>query len=204
MGPRSPVRGATGQDADVAEISVTALAMVDADPERVRDSIADYPGFRSAILTPHFSGYEVLAGGRGAGSRVRWTLNPGRWTRRRARQWEISAEERDGALVERDAHSSAVMTWTVVPAPDGRSAVKLTLTFEGPGGLAGMRARSQANKLHHLYGETLLELKKQLEPDLTEAPKPAQPPGAAGTAGTEGTPGTERTTGTAGTPESEG
>lgn len=145
----------------MAEFTVTALAMVDAEPERVWTSIADYRQFRPAILTRHFSGYEVLEGGRGAGSRVRWTLNPGRWTRRRAREWEVTVEEVDGALVEHDRHSSATLTWTVVPAPDGRSAVKLGLSFESPGGLGGLRARSRANKLHHLYGETLLELRER-------------------------------------------
>jgi hypothetical protein len=149
----------------VAQISVTALAKVDAEPEQVRTSIADYREFRPAILTPHFSGYEVLEGGQGAGSQVRWTLNPGKWTKRRARAWEVTVEEVDGSLVEHDAHSSAVMTWTVVPAPDGRSAVKLTLSLEAPGGLGGMRARSRANKLHHLYGEVLLELRKQFGPE---------------------------------------
>jgi hypothetical protein len=156
----------------VAEISVSALAMVDAAPDVVQESIADYRGFRPTILTPHFSGYEVLEGGKGAGSRVRWTLNPGKWTRRRAREWEISAEEVDGTLVERDAHSSAVMTWTVISAPDGRSAVKLTLTWPSPGGLGGMRARSRANKLQHLYGETLLELRKRFDPGNADVPAP--------------------------------
>jgi hypothetical protein len=146
----------------VAEFSVAALAMVDAEPERVRRSLADYREFRPAILTSHFSGYEVLEGGRGDGSRVRWTLNPGKWIKRRAREWEITAQEVDGALVEHDTRSSTVMTWNVVPAPDGRSAVKLTFTFEIPGGLGGMRARSRANKLHHRYGETLFELRKRL------------------------------------------
>ena len=162
----------------MTEISVAALAMVDAESERVRAAIADYRGFRPTILTPHFSGYEVLEGGRGGGSRVRWTLNPGKWTKRRARDWEITSEEVDGSLVERDAHSPTVMTWTVVPAPDGRSAVKLTLTVEAPGGLGGLRTRSRANKLHHLYGDTLLELRKQFGPEsvnIAAAPESAHP-----------------------------
>jgi hypothetical protein len=167
----------------VAEINVSALAMVDADPEQVRASIADYREFRQAILTPHFSAYEVLEGGQGAGSRVRWTLNPGKWTKRRARVWEVTVEEVGGALVEHDAHSSAVMTWTVVAAPDGRSAVKLALSFTAPGGLGGMRARSRANKLHHLYGETLLELRKQFGPeteDMAAAPQSSEAPDVPG------------------------
>lgn len=160
----------------MAETSVVALAMVDAEPERVRASIADYREFRPAILTSHFSGYEVLEGGRGGGSRVRWTLNPGKWTKRRAREWEVTSEEVDESLVERDAHSSTVMTWTVVAAPEGRSAVKLALTVQTPAGLGGLRARSRANKLHHLYGETLFELRKQFGPetaDMAVAPKTA-------------------------------
>jgi hypothetical protein len=170
----------------VAEISVTALAMVDADPGRVRDAIADYRKFRPAILTPRFSGYEVLEGGRGAGSRVRWTLNPGRWTRRRARVWEVSAEEKDGMLIEHDALSPTVLTWTVVPAPDGRSAVKLTLTFTAPGGLGGLRARSRGNKLHHLYGEMLLQLRRQFTPPEGQASGEGDDEGGGGEAGGEG------------------
>lgn len=150
------------------EFTVTALAMVDAPPERIRTSIADYREFRPAILTQHFSGYEILEGGRGAGTRVRWTLNPGRWTKRRARDWEVTVEETDGALIEHDAHSSAVMAWTVIPAPGGRSAVQLELTFTTAGGLGGLRDRSRANKLHHLYGETLHELRKQFISDAAE------------------------------------
>lgn len=146
----------------MAETSVSALTMVDAEPDRVLASIADYREFRPAILTPRFSDYEVLEGGLGAGSRVRWTLNPGRWFKRRARVWEISSEEVDGALVERDANSSAVLTWSVVPAPGGRSALELTLTITAREGLSGMRARSRANKQRHLYGEMLFELRNRL------------------------------------------
>lgn len=144
--------------------------MVDAEPDRVRQSIADYLEFRPSILTPRFSGYEVLQGGRGAGTRVRWTLNPGRWTKRRARVWEMSSEEVDGALVEHDARSSSVLTWTVVAAPDGRSAVKLTVSFAAPAGLGGMRARSRGNKQRHLYGEMLLELRNRFDAEDPDSP----------------------------------
>jgi hypothetical protein len=168
--PRVAAVRPTRQDADVVEICVAALAMVDAEPEKVLGSIIDYREFRQAILTPHFSGYEVLEGGKGAGSRVRWTLNPGRWTKRRARDWEITAEEVDGTLVEHDARSGTVMRWTVVPAPEGRSAVKLELHLEAPGGLGGMRARSRANKLQHLYGETLLQLHRQFGAEAGQTP----------------------------------
>ena len=172
----------------MSEFTVTALAMVDAEPERVRTSVADYRELRPAILTPHFSGYEVLEGGQGAGTRVRWTLNPGRWTKRRAREWEVTVEEADGALIERDARSSAVMVWTVVSAPDGRSAVRLELTVTTPGGLGGLRARSKANKLHHLYGETLLELRKQFVVDESaEGEKPEDARAEGERAGDEGT-----------------
>ncbi len=63
----------------MAEISVTALAMVDAPPEQGHTALAYYREVRPAILTSNFSGYQVVEGGRGAGSQVRWTLNPARW-----------------------------------------------------------------------------------------------------------------------------
>jgi len=149
----------------VADISVAALAMVDAEPDRVRRSLADYREFRPRILTPRFSGYEVLEGGQGSGTRVRWTLNPGRWIKRRARVWDISSEEVDDALVERDTNSSAVLTWTVVPAPDGRSAVKLTLEYAATDGLSGSRAHAQGNRERRLYGGMLFELRKRFAED---------------------------------------
>lgn len=154
----------------MAEISVAALAMVDAEPEEVRGSISDYRDFRPKILTVRFSGYEVIEGGTGAGSRVRWTLNPGRWTKHWAQDWDITAEEVDGALVEHDAQSGAVMTWTVVPAPEGRSAVKLELRFKAPGGLGGLRARSRASKLQYLYGQTLNELRDRFGTEADQTP----------------------------------
>lgn len=149
----------------MAEISVTALAMVDAPAEQVRTALADYREVRPAILTANFSGYQVIEGGQGAGSQVRWTYNPARWGRRRARDWEIKAEEVDGALVERDSHSGAVITWTVIEADAARSAVRVELVIPAPDGLRGMLARSRMGRLRRVYGEVLRGLRERIAAD---------------------------------------
>lgn len=147
----------------MAEISVSALAMVDAPPDEVRAALADYRDVRPAILTSDFTDYQVLGGGRGSGSRVRWTLTTtlwGRW-KRRARDWEVQVEEPDGELVERDTLSSTVTTWTVFPGPDGRSVVRVELSWDGPDGFSGIVARSRARTLRQAHGDVLLKLRNR-------------------------------------------
>jgi hypothetical protein len=148
----------------MAEINLSVLAMVGAPPEDVRAAVADYQDVRPAILTKQFRDYEVLDGGRGAGSRVRWTLKPNRWTKRGMRDWEIQVEEADGELVERDTRSGVVTTWSVLPGPDERTVVRLTLSWEGATGFAGIRERSRAGKLRKVYGEVLHQLRTRLTP----------------------------------------
>ncbi|MBV9313694.1 MAG: SRPBCC family protein [Pseudonocardia sp.] len=145
----------------MAEISVTALAMIDAPADDVRAALADYREIRPTILTSQFSGYEVVKGGVGAGSQVRWTLNPGRWGRRQAREWLVDVEEPDGTLVEHDRRLSSVTTWAVIAAPDGRSVVRVELRLDGPNGIRGMLTRSRAGKLRRVYGEVLFKLRKR-------------------------------------------
>ena len=80
------------------------------------------------------------------------------------RDWEIQVEEADGELVERDTRSGVVTTWTVLPAPDRRTVVRVTLSWESPAGFAGMRERSRAGKLRRVYGEVLHGLRTRLTP----------------------------------------
>lgn len=147
----------------MAEISVSALAMVRATPDEARAAVTDYREVRPAILPRQFRDYQVLEGGNGAGSRVRWTLKPARWTKRGMRDWEVTVEESGGEIVERDTRSDVVATWTVLPGPNQRSVVRVTLSAPEPSGFAGMQARSRAAKLRRLYGEILLELHKRFK-----------------------------------------
>ena len=145
--------------------TTTVLTMVNAPAERVRIALADYRELRPAILSSHFTGYQVIEGGQGAGSTVRWTLNPARWGTGQAREWLVRVEEVDGALVESDTHSPAVTTWTVTEAANGRSAVKVLLTCEVPGGLRGAMARIRASNLRKVYGEVVWKLYEHFAAD---------------------------------------
>lgn len=159
----------------MAEINVSALAMVHAPPDDVRAAIADYRDVRPAILTKQFRDYQVIDGGHGAGSRVRWTLKPGRWGKRGTREWEVLVEESDGEVIERDTRSDVVTTWTVLPGPDQRSVVKVTLSWPGAEGFAGMRERSHAGRLRRAYGEMLNELRDRVARSRTAAPAEPDP-----------------------------
>lgn len=111
--------------------------------ETVRAALADYETVRPEILTEQFSEYRVEAGGQGAGSRVHWRLQA---TAKRVRdqlvQVEVPAADR---IVERDANSSMVTTWTVTPSGAG-SMVSVESTWTGAGGVGGFFERTFAPK----------------------------------------------------------
>jgi hypothetical protein len=147
----------------MAQLNVTVLAMVSSPPEQVRSAIADYLHVRPAILTTHFTDYEVIEGGHGAGTTVRWTMNPARWGRRQARAWLVRVDEIDGVLTESDTHSSTVTTWTVTPAADDRSAVRVQLTWDIPAGIMGALARFRSANLRKIYGQVAFRLREYFQ-----------------------------------------
>lgn len=128
-----------------------------ADPERVFTALADYRGTREKLLTEHFGEYEVREGGTGAGTVVRWRLQA---TSKRVRDCLVSVTEPDpGRLVETDANSSMVTTWTVTPAGEGRSRVTVETTWTGAGGVGGFFERTFAPKgLNRIHDAVLAAL----------------------------------------------
>lgn len=117
-----------GQVTAVAERTIAAPA------DKVRALVADYSVARPKILTDHYREYQVLQGGSGAGTRVRWILQA---TSKRSR--DVVAEVTEpGAddLVETDQNSTMVTTWTV--RPEGTSSVvRVETTWQGAGGIGG-------------------------------------------------------------------
>lgn len=103
---------------------------------RARAAVADYRGVRARIAAPRLRGYEVLSGGVGAGTVLRWTQGFGR-----ARDClvEVSAP-RPGTLVEADRRSTQVLTWTV-DGSDELASVRVVVTWEGGHGLRGLVER---------------------------------------------------------------
>ena len=53
----------------MGQVSASSTVLIDAEPEAVLPAVADYQTVRPKILSPHYSGYQVLEGGQGAGHR---------------------------------------------------------------------------------------------------------------------------------------
>ncbi|MFA1550323.1 SRPBCC family protein [Actinomadura chokoriensis] len=145
----------------MGKVVVTAEKTLTAGPDRVLGALADYTGARSRMLTEHFSEYEVREGGQGEGTVVHWKLAA---TSKRVRDclFTVNAPDKD-RLVERDANSSMVTTWTVSPAAGGGSRVQVTTTWDGATGIGGFFERTFAPKgLRRIYEEQLAKLSSEV------------------------------------------
>jgi hypothetical protein len=174
--------------AAMTQLTASAVAMVDGSAKEVCDALADYQSVRPELLSEDFENYQVDAGGHGAGTRVRWTLAVKHRRRRKRRTavggvatgtpWECVVdvdEPAEGTIVERDSDGGRVTTWTVVPGQDGRSAVRVDASWEGPDGLAGALSRSrQRLAVKGVYEDLLTALHDYFEPD--DEPEDSTPP----------------------------
>jgi Polyketide cyclase / dehydrase and lipid transport len=143
----------------MGQVTSTAERVIDAPAAGVREALGDYERVRPRILTEQFSDYRVESGGHGPGTRVHWKLAA---TKRRTRDCLMDvAESVDGSLVERDANSSMVTTWSVEPVEAGRSRVRATTTWNGAGGIGGFFEQRFAPKgLARIYDAVLAKLEE--------------------------------------------
>jgi hypothetical protein len=125
----------------MAKITASAERRIEAPAEHVRVIIADYAESRPKILTEHYRDYKVIEGGTGAGTTASWKLQA---TSKRVRdvKAEVTAPE-PGTLVETDANSSMVTTWTVRDEQDA-SVVRIETSWQGAGGIGGFFERTFA------------------------------------------------------------
>jgi uncharacterized protein YndB with AHSA1/START domain len=125
--------------AAMAQVTATAERTIEAPAETVSTALGDYETVRPTILTEHYSDYRVEPGGR-----VHWKLAA---TQKRVRDQLVSVETPDNAtIVERDANSSMVTTWTVTSEGTNRSTVRVVTTWNGAGGIGGFFERTFAPK----------------------------------------------------------
>jgi hypothetical protein len=139
----------------MSQVVATAERVVRAPAEQVSAALADYEGARRRIAPEQFSDYRIEAGGQGAGTRVHWRFAA---TSKRVRDQLLTVSEpAPGTLVESDANSSMVTTWTVHATDAGLSTVRVRTTWNGAGGIGGFFERTFAPKgLRRVY-DTMLE-----------------------------------------------
>ncbi|WP_131784522.1 SRPBCC family protein [Protofrankia symbiont of Coriaria ruscifolia] len=146
----------------MAEIKVTVDRVVTAAPATVIEALGDYKGVRAETWPETITDYEVLEGGTGAGTRIRYRLHA---TRRRIRNVEavVSAPEPGRSLAEADQNSSLRTVWTVQPAGSGTTRVSVETSWAGASGIGGFFERTFAPiGIRKLYNGVLDKLEPRL------------------------------------------
>lgn len=144
----------------MGQVSSSSTILIAVEPARALEAIADYRDVRPKILTPHYSEYAVLQGGRGRGTVASWKLQA---TRSRVRDVRVDIDVAGHTVIEKDANSSLLTNWTVAPAGPGCS-VTVKTTWTGGGGVRGLFERTFAPLgLRRIQDDVLANLKKRLE-----------------------------------------
>ncbi len=126
----------------MAILRIHAERWMAAPPERVYRCIADYRVHHPQFLPPAFSQFQVVQGGVGAGTEIRFQLTVG--GRTLAYHGQVTEPEPGRVLAERYA-DGGVTTFTVTPDGSG-SRVRIETTADAPG-FQGMVARVLAPRL---------------------------------------------------------
>ncbi|ONH27320.1 SRPBCC family protein [Pseudofrankia asymbiotica] len=125
----------------MGQINIVVERSLDAAPGRVLELVSDYVETRPQLLPADTTDYQVLAGGKGPGTRISY-----RWhaTRKRIRDVaaEVTAPDAQ-TLVEADQNSTLRTVWRVLPEGAG-SRVTVTTTWTGAGGVGGFFERTFA------------------------------------------------------------
>ena len=145
----------------MAKVTSSAQRQIGASAERVRELLADYAQVRPEILTEQFRDYQVVEGGVGAGTTATWKLQA---TSKRVRDVRAQVTEPEpGTIVETDANSTMVTTWTVRES-DGGSLVRVETSWEGATGIGGFFERLFApGGLKRIYEGVLANLASRAE-----------------------------------------
>ncbi|MDT7708146.1 MAG: hypothetical protein QOG20_3753 [Pseudonocardiales bacterium] len=122
----------------MGQVTATTQRTIEAPAEKVTAALADYETVRPQILTDAYGDYRVEPD-----KRVHWTLQA---TKKRVRDQLVSVEVGGDRIVERDANSSMVTTWTVASEDTHRSTVTVETVWNGAGGIGGFFERTFAPK----------------------------------------------------------
>src|ERR1700761_49192 len=144
----------------MGQVSAASTILINVEPAATLAAVADYQKVRPTILSPQYSEYEVLQGGQGAGTVAKWKLQA---TKSRVRNVQVDVDVAGHSVIEKDANSSMIITWTVAPAGPG-SSVTVKTAWTGAGGIGGFFEKTFAPLgLKKIQSQVLENLKKELE-----------------------------------------
>jgi carbon monoxide dehydrogenase subunit G len=143
----------------VAQVSASSSITIAQTPEQVLAALVDYETVRPRILPEQYLDYTVVEGGQGNGTVAQWTLQA---TSKRSRNVKATVAVDGSTIVERDANSSMVTTWTVAPSGAG-SEVTTTTEWKGAGGIGGFFEKTFAPLgLKKIQAQTLANLEREV------------------------------------------
>lgn len=155
------------REESMSHIFVHGERIIQARPEVVFRTLADYANKRPRMLPANFLDYRVEKGGQGQGTVISYRFRAAG----RERPYTMRVEEtlKGRVLTERDANSSFVTHWSVEPIELGQqSKVSVESDWEGGSGIGGFFERAFAPLgLHKIYNEMLTALAQ-----LAQAPEP--------------------------------
>ncbi len=145
----------------MAKMKATASIDVDVRPEIVYAFLSDYENSHPKILPEnHFSNYEVLKGGIGEGTLIRFRFHL--MGLKRVMKAEISEPEPGRVLLETDIDTGAETSFLIEPNDDGLS-TKVTIVSEWESkGIRALFERFVPARLEKVYEKELRLLKEQL------------------------------------------
>jgi hypothetical protein len=126
--------------------TVSAEGPVAAPPDVVYRYLSDMQNHHPHFLPPAFSDFQVVAGGIGEGTVVTFQFAAG--GRRRDFRQTVTEPEPGRRMVETDANSSSVTTFTVDPVDGGKSSkVTISTQWNGAQGIGGFFERMFAPRV---------------------------------------------------------
>jgi len=145
-----------GQVRAVTQRSIAATAA------QVLDALGDYKAVRPQVLPAQYTDYTLVEGGSGAGTIASWRLHA---TEKRVRDVRATVTApAPGTLVETDANSSLVITWTVEPEGADASRATVEAVWTGATGIGGFFERTFAPKgMNRIHDELLAKLAAHVE-----------------------------------------
>ncbi len=139
----------------MGRIVVVEEGLVGAPAELTYGLIADDAHHRR-FLPDGISDFEVVEGGKGAGTVHRFKVTAG--GRARVYLMRVDEPEPGRVITETDANSSLVTTFTVTPADEG-CRVRIETQWDGAGGIGGFFERTFAPRvMRKLYADELARL----------------------------------------------
>lgn len=120
----------------MSRIKISESKLIPSEPEAIYPVIADYKNGHPHILPKYFSNLEVLEGGYGAGTRVKFRFKM--YSTVKDNEAIVSEPVPGAVLAETDVNTGLVSSFTLIPAGKNQTLVTISTEFEASKGFVGL------------------------------------------------------------------